>query len=153
MKSRNLIIINSSQFLLTLIKEGENFIFPVSCAKNGLGEKSGSNKTPRGMHKICKKIGKNASVGEVFLSRKETGKIWQKDVFFTENAILTRILRLDGCEKSNANTKNRYIYIHGTNRENDVGKIHFSHGCIVMKNNDVVRLFDMVKQGDHVFIY
>jgi hypothetical protein len=153
MKSENLIIINSSQFSLTLIKNSESLIFPVSCAKNGLGEKSGSNKTPRGMHRICKKIGKDAKIGEVFVSRKKTGNVWRQGVDFVENSILTRILWLDGCDKNNANTKSRYIYIHGTTRENDVAKIHFSHGCVVMKNEDVARLFDLVRIGDYVFIY
>jgi hypothetical protein len=152
MKNRNLIVVNSSQFSLTLIKNGENLVFPVSCSKYGLGEKGGSNKTPHGMHKICSKIGKSANVGEVFISRKKAGRIWHEGVVFAENAILTRILWLNGCDKDNMNTKKRYIYIHGTNREGDVGKIHFSHGCVVMKNSDIVQLFDSVKAGDYVFI-
>jgi UDP-N-acetylmuramate--alanine ligase len=153
MNDKNLITISYDDFSLVLIKNGEKFVFPVSCAKNGLGEKENSFKTPRGMHKICKKIGKNASVGEIFVSRKKTGEIWQKGVILAQNSILTRILQLDGYGKNNANTKSRYIYIHGTNREDDVGKIHFSHGCVVMKNDDIVRLFDLVRAGDYVFIY
>jgi hypothetical protein len=153
MKSKNLIIVNSSEFTLSLIKDGKPFVFPISCAKNGLGEKNGSNRTPRGMHKIYKKIGKNAQIGSVFKSRKEIGEIWHNAADFTENAILTRILWLEGDDKNNKNTKDRYVYIHGTNREKDVGKNHFSHGCIVMKNEDVSYLFDLVKAGDYVFIY
>ena len=152
--SKNLITISFDEFTLTLIKDGEKFVFPISCGKKGLGEKSGSNKTPRGMHQIYKKIGTNAEIGSIFKSRTKTGEIcdFQNDNL-SENAILTRILWLDGLEKNNENTKSRYIYIHGTNKENEVGKIHFSHGCVLMKNEDIVKLFDLVKSGDYVFIY
>ena len=154
MKSKNLILVSFSDFTLTLTKNGEQFVFPISCAKNGLGEKSGSEKTPRGMHKICKKIGANAEIGAVFKSRKQTGETCDfNNDNLGENLILTRILWLDGLEKQNESTKNRYIYIHGTNCEDAVGKIHFSHGCVVMKNADILRLFNLVKAEDYVFIY
>jgi len=154
MRNKNLITISFSDFSLTLIKNGEKFVFPISCAQKGRGEKSGSNKTPRGMHQIYKKIGTNAEIGTVFKSRKKTGDIcdFNKDNL-GENAILTRILWLDGLEKHNENTKSRYVYIHGTNKESNVGKTHFSHGCVVMKNEDIVKFFDLVKAGDYVFIY
>jgi lipoprotein-anchoring transpeptidase ErfK/SrfK len=153
MKNKSLITISYNDFSLSLIKNGEKFVFPVSCAEKGLGEKSGSNKTPRGMFRIYKKIGRNAEAGTVFESRKKTGEIYKDGAAYKENAILSRILWLDGLEEHNKNTKNRYVYIHGTNRENAVGKVHFSHGCAVMKNEDVIKLFDSVKAGDYVFIY
>lgn len=151
---KNLITISFNDFSLCLIKNGEKFVFPVSCAKNGLGEKTGSNKTPRGMHKIYKKIGTAAEIGAVFKSRKKIGEICDINCDnLGENAILTRILWLDGLEKHNENTKSRYIYIHGTNHEGKIGKVNFSHGCVLMKNEDIVKLFDLVKTDDYVFIY
>ncbi|MCL1947639.1 MAG: L,D-transpeptidase [Chitinivibrionia bacterium] len=153
MKNKNLITISYDDFSLVLVKDGEKFIFPVSCAKNGRGEKENSYKTPRGMFEIYKKIGKNAETGTVFESRKKTGDVYKNGLVCKENAILSRILWLNGLETHNKNTKNRYVYIHGTDRENAVGKVHFSHGCVVMKNADVLKLFDLVKAGDYVFIY
>jgi hypothetical protein len=154
MKNKNLITVSFDDFTLSLIKDGEKFVFPISCAKSGLGEKTGSSKTPRGMHKIHKKIGANAEIGTVFKSRKKTGEICDfNNDNLGENLILTRILWLAGLEKHNENTKERYIYIHGTNCEDAVGKVHFSHGCIVMKNADILRLFNLVKADDYVFIY
>lgn len=153
MKNKNLAIISYDDFSLTLTGGGEKILFPVSCAKNGRGEKEGSCKTPRGMFEIYKKIGKNAECGAVFKSRKQTGDVWKKGDSYKENAILSRILWLSGLEKHNENTKSRFIYIHGTDKEDEVAKTHFSHGCIVMKNDDAIKLFDLMKAGDYVFIY
>ena len=153
MKNKNLATVSFDEFSLVLTKRGEKFQFPVSCAKNGRGEKSGSNKTPRGMFEIYKKIGKKAELGAVFKSRKQTGEVWKTGDVYKENAILSRILWLSGLENHNENTKSRYVYIHGTDKESEVGKSHFSHGCIVMKNEDVIKLFDLMETGDYVFIY
>jgi len=153
MKNKNLATVSFDEFSLTLIKSGKKFVFPVSAAKKGRGEKSGSNKTPRGMFEIYKKIGNGAEIGAVFKSRKQTGEVWKSGDIYKENAITSRILWLSGLEKHNENTKSRYVYIHGTDKENEVGKSHFSHGCIVMKNEDVIKLFDLMKAGDYVFIY
>jgi len=105
------------------------------------------------MFEICKKIGKDAEIGTVFDSRKPTGDVCKIGTTFKENAILSRILWLNGLEAHNKNTKERFIYIHGTDRENSVGKTHFSHGCVTMKNADVIKLFDLTEVGDYVFIY
>jgi hypothetical protein len=113
---KNLITISFNNFTLTLINNGEKVIFPISCAKNGLGEEENSNKTPRGMHKIYKKFGEDAVLGAIFQSRKKTGEICDfQSNNLGDNAILTRIIWLEGIDKENVSTKNRYIYIHGTN--------------------------------------
>ena len=45
----------------------------------------------------------------------------------------------------------RNIYIHGTPDNVKLG-VPASHGCVRMRNTDVVKLFDMVKVGDTVEI-
>lgn len=46
----------------------------------------------------------------------------------------------------------RYIYIHGSPDEGEFGVAH-SHGCIRMRNLDVVDLFDRVEVGTSVLIH
>jgi len=125
-------------------------IFPVSTSKQGEGFKEGSNKTPLGMHEICEKIGKGAESGTVFRDRVKTERI---AVINGEgnDLITSRILRLKGLQIRNANTYERYIYIHGTNDEKNIGK-KASAGCIRMKNRDIIELFDHVKIGCKVYI-
>jgi lipoprotein-anchoring transpeptidase ErfK/SrfK len=116
--------------------------YPVSTSRFGLGSKEGSLKTPTGKFRISEKIGAGMPVGTVFKSRrpvKATRKILQE-----EDLIMTRILWLDGLDPANANTHARFIYIHGTNHEENIG-VPASHGCIRMRNADLADLFARVE--------
>jgi len=131
----------------------------ISTALNGPGEKNGSNQTPRGRHIISEKIGSDLPIFTVFSSRKPTGEIWSLNLekkFPNHDWILSRILWLSGTEDGincggDVDTKLRYIYIHGTHDEKNIGTPN-SHGCIRMKNADVIDLFDRVNVGDNVYI-
>jgi lipoprotein-anchoring transpeptidase ErfK/SrfK len=133
--------------------------YPVSTAKNGLGEACGSYCTPRGRHRIAEKIGAGKPLYAVFKARVPTGEIWSRDLEANNPGrdwILTRILWLDGLEQGRnkggqVDTHDRYIYIHGTNEEHLIGT-PVSHGCIRMKNDDVAELFDLVDEGTEVVI-
>ena len=126
--------------------------FPVSTAKKGTGSEPDSNKTPLGWHRICAKIGDGAAAGTQFVGRKPTGRIWKSsDPVEEKNLVLTRILWLDGEEPHNRTSKDRYIYIHGTNREDLIGT-PASAGCVCLKNSDVIELYDLVPNGTRVEI-
>lgn len=130
--------------------------YPISTSRFGTGSKEGSEKTPLGIHRIKEKIGAGAPIGRVFKDRKETAQIWKEGELTKENLILTRILRLEGMEEGinkgeGIDTYERYIYIHGTNHESLIGT-PFTHGCICMKNKDIIELFDEVTEGTIVFI-
>jgi lipoprotein-anchoring transpeptidase ErfK/SrfK len=120
-----------------------------------MGNAAGSNKTPQGLHVICEKIGADAPVRAVFKSRKMTGEI-SAPGDTSENRILSRILRLRGLQPginsgSGIDTYKRYIYIHGTNREDRIGT-PIAHGCICMTNSDILSLFDSTPEGTLVYI-
>jgi L,D-transpeptidase YbiS len=130
--------------------------YSISTAANGLGSEEGSLKTPSGLLKVAEKIGDGAASGTVFKGRKATGEVWSASPSnalsqSTEDLILTRILWLEGVEESNANTHQRYIYLHGTNQESLLGQA-VSHGCIRFSNKDIEELFDLVPVGTEVFI-
>jgi len=115
--------------------------YPVSTSRFGLGTEEGSRRTPIGRFRIAEKIGDGLPQGTVFKSRrpvKATKKLLQ-----TEDLIMTRILWLDGLDPGNANTHERFIYIHGTNHEESIGK-PVSQGCIRMKNADLLELYKLV---------
>ncbi len=125
--------------------------YPISTATNGIGNTRGSKKTPPGTHRIVEKIGKDAPIGEIFKHKKDTGKkakIFKDKTDAPKDFVLTRIISLRGEETGINKGKGidsyfRGIYIHGTNEEGLIGEPH-SHGCIRMKNDDVVELFDLV---------
>jgi len=131
----------------------------VSTAKNGLGEISGSFCTPRGRHVIRAKIGAGQPENTVFAGRRPTGEIYTPELgaqYPGRDWILTRILWLSGCEVGfnrlgKNDTMRRYIYIHGTPDSMPLGKPG-SHGCIRMRNADLIELFDFVKPGTEVEI-
>jgi lipoprotein-anchoring transpeptidase ErfK/SrfK len=133
--------------------------YPISTAKNGVGEQCGSYCTPRGRHRISDKIGEGQPLYAVFKSRVPTGEIWSPQMGAEQpdrDWILTRILWLDGQEEGNnkggeVDTHDRYIYIHGTSEEHLIGQ-PASHGCIRMKNTDVAELFDLLEVGTPVTI-
>ncbi len=144
--------VSVAQQQLTVFEEAEAIAtFPVSTSKFGLGETEGSHQTPRGQHTICDKIGAAEPVGTVFKGRVPTGEIWTPEWETEEDLILSRILWLSGKESSNANSHERYIYIHGTNQEHLIGT-PASIGCIRMMNDDVITLFEMVEPGTPVTI-
>jgi L,D-transpeptidase YbiS len=123
--------------------------YPVSTSLFGLGSKEGSFKTPTGKFRISEKIGAGNPSGTVFKSRrpvKATRKMLRDD-----DLVMTRILWLHGLEPRNANTHGRYVYIHGTNHEDEIGTPR-SHGCIRMRNADVIELFEQVEEGTPVEI-
>ncbi len=123
--------------------------YPVSTSRFGLGTKEGSFKTPTGKFRITEKIGEGMPLGTVFKSRRPVKAT--KKALREEDLVMTRILWLDGLERRNANTHDRYIYIHGTNHEEKIG-LPDSHGCIRMKNADLVELFEGVSEGTPVEI-
>lgn len=125
--------------------------YVVSTAKKGAGEESGSYRTPRGSHIVRAKIGAGCPENSVFVRRRPTGEIWTPELFEQHPGrdwILTRILWLSGCEPGrnrlgSVDTMRRYIYIHGSPDLAEMGRPG-SHGCIRMRNADIVELFDLV---------
>ena len=145
-----------------LLKNGRHELlaeYPISTAKNGSGEKQGSEKTPRGAHVIAEKIGENMPIFTVFRARVPTDEIYSAELEKQcpdRDWILSRILWLSGTESGfncdgDVDTKSRFIYIHGTHDEKNIG-IPNSHGCIRMRNQDVIALFDQVSVGETVLI-
>ncbi len=126
-----------------------------------------SNKTPLGLHTIESKIGDSLRLGNIIKMKKildTVGTIYTEadslpsDI---EDAIMTRVIVLQGEEKginkgkSNngkiVDTFYRGIYIHGTNNEAELGKA-VSHGCIRMKNADIVELYNLVNINTIILI-
>lgn len=132
---------------------------PASTAANGAGCEKGSYCTPLGSHVIRAKIGAGAPLNTVFKARRPTGEICTPALVNAQPGrdwILTRILWLSGTEigknrLGNVDTMQRYIYIHGTPDETDISKPG-SHGCIRLRNRDMVWLFDAVAVGTPVRI-
>ncbi len=124
-------------------------VYPVSTSRFGLGFEEGSFKTPVGRFVISEKFGDGAPLGAVFRARASTGDIAYGEG--DEDLVLTRILWLSGLDEANANTHDRYIYIHGTNQEKSIGT-PASHGCVRMRNRDIAELYDLVEVGTSVVI-
>jgi L,D-transpeptidase YbiS len=124
--------------------------YPVSTSFRGPGCEPGSNCTPTGRFRVWRKIGHGVPAGTVFRSRKVVGR-WRGEAL-EDDLILSRILWLDGVEAANANTRERYIYIHGTNQEDRIGT-PASHGCVRMTNADVIDLFRRLRVGSEVVIH
>lgn len=124
--------------------------YPVSTAVKGAGVTPGSHRTPTGRFLIVEKIGGDQPVGTIFKSRIPVG-LWLPGQDAGADPVLTRILRLTGLSPENVNTYDRYIYLHGTSREDLLGA-PASHGCIRLSNEDVVDLFDRVAPGTPVEI-
>jgi lipoprotein-anchoring transpeptidase ErfK/SrfK len=135
---------------LELFQEGGIEVsYPVSTSKFGLGFEEGSFRTPTGRFRIVDKIGAGTPSGMIFKSRLPIGEIAPQGG--DEDLVLTRILWLEGLDPENANTHERYIYIHGTNQEHLVGT-PASHGCIRLRNDDMIDLFDRIPAGTSVEI-
>lgn len=133
--------------------------YSISTAVNGIGSEKNSGRTPLGRHIIRAKIGAGAPVNTVFVGRRPTGEILSPELMAQHpqrDWILTRILWLSGTEVGknrlgNVDSMQRYIYIHGTPDTEPMGQ-PCSHGCVRMRNQDVVELFDLVDVGTPVFI-
>jgi L,D-transpeptidase YbiS len=123
--------------------------FAISTSRYGLGTLEGSFCTPLGRFRIAEKIGDGAPAWAVFRGRIPTGEIALPGG--EEDLVLTRIFWLEGLDAENANTKERYIYFHGTNQESDIGR-PASHGCVRLKNDDMIELFNLVPVGAEVEI-
>jgi len=133
------------------LKEGETLVrtYPVSTSRFGIGAEEGSMKTPIGRFRVAGKIGDGLPSDTVFQSRVPLKA--DDPLPPTEDLVMSRILWLDGLDEHNANTRDRFIYIHGTKHEDKIGN-QASHGCVRMRNVDVIELFDLVDEGAPVVI-
>jgi lipoprotein-anchoring transpeptidase ErfK/SrfK len=133
--------------------------WPISSALNGLGEQIDSGCTPRGEHRVRIKIGAGCPANTVFVGRRPTGEIYSQALGAQQperDWILSRIIWLTGAEPGRnrggkCDTLRRYIYIHGCPDSAPLG-VPVSHGCIRMRNADVIDLFDRVEAGTRVLI-
>ncbi len=157
----NSININVTEQKLRLLDEEGNQIheYPVSTSKYGTGNQNGSEQTPLGLHRIKDKLGGAMPVNEVFIGRVPHGSLdecIERGVDLPDDVIMSRIMWLEGMEPGRnkggyVDTYQRYIYIHGTNHEEDIGT-PASIGCIRMCNQDIVELFRLVETGTEVLI-
>ncbi|WLF85050.1 cell wall-recycling L,D-carboxypeptidase ElsL [Moraxella sp. ZY210820] len=151
------VIIDLAQQLLYLPQHNKKY--QISSGKNGIGEQENSGKTPRGWHKIAEKFGENMPINSVFVARQATGEIYSHELakqYPNRDWILSRILWLQGLEHgfncgNGCDTYQRYIYIHGTPDSEPMGE-PLSHGCIRMRNIDVIELFNLIPIGALVYL-
>jgi lipoprotein-anchoring transpeptidase ErfK/SrfK len=147
--SRILVDVPRQRLLLHSESGSVEASWPVSTSKFGLGSAEGSLRTPTGRFRIAEKIGAGAPLWMIFRSRIPTGTLAVPGG--EEDHVLTRILWLEGLDPENANTRDRYIYIHGTNQEELIGT-PASHGCIRLRNHEMIELYNRVKSGDSIVI-
>jgi len=153
---RWLLVDTQQQHLWLMQNEKAQDGWPVSTSAEGLDNRQDSGGTPPGVHCIAQKVGQNAPRGTVFSSRVATGDVWQPGQESANDLILTRVLTLQGCEQGlnlgdSVDSLARYIYLHGTNHESQVG-LPVSHGCVRLKNDDICDVFERVSEGDPVVI-
>lgn len=155
---RPFVVIDSTQQQLHWIdiESENNRSYPISTAANGTGNQIDSYMTPLGIHRVRQKIGGDQPRGMVFEAREPTGRIAGNLDNRERDEITSRILWLDGLEAGvnrdgDCDTFSRYIYIHGTSDEKRIGE-PVSAGCIRMKNDDVIELFEDVLVNDLVLI-
>jgi L,D-transpeptidase YbiS len=155
-----LIKISINQQRLLLLHAGKPCMdVAVATARNGPGEIIHSECTPRGWHRIRAKIGTGCPVNTVFVGRRPTGEIYNpalKEAHPGRDWMLTRILWLCGLEPGRnrfgeVDSMRRYIYIHGCPEEDPMG-VPSSHGCVKMRNAEVIELFDKIPAGTRVLI-
>ena len=133
--------------------------YTISTSSYGIGSRNGSNKTPIGLHSVKEKYGDKTPINGIMVSRVFYGNIatiYNDETKSKTDDITSRILWLEGLEKGKNKGKgidsfNRYIYIHGTSEEGRLGK-PASHGCIRMKNKEVIDLYKLVEVGTLVLI-
>ena len=144
------IYVSVSKQQLTLKSGGKKLReYAISTSRFGLGFEEGSMKTPTGRFRVAEKIGDGMPLETVFKDRRPVEAT--KKLLREADLIMTRILWLDGLDPGNANTRQRFIYIHGTNHEESIGE-PASHGCIRMKRADVAELFGLVEVDAPVVI-
>lgn len=156
-----MLLIRVSEQLMYVCDEQGDILkkYPVSTSRYGTGNQNGSNQTPLGKHCIQQKIGEGADPQEVFIGRRPQGRLQQlreSGAALPEDVIMARILWLQGLEPGinqgdDVDSHQRYIYIHGTSEEDKIGT-PASHGCIRMRNRDVVELYDLVDVNCGVII-
>ena len=133
--------------------------YSISTSSKGAGNMMGSYKTPTGLHQIAEKIGVNAPVATLFVNKKNTGKVVpinKSEISMNKDEITSRIMSLKGLQQGinkgkKYDTYARGIYIHGTSDEATIGQPS-SHGCIRMKNDDIIELFDLLSVGTKVVL-
>jgi len=149
--NRHQVIISVPEQRMALLEDGAPLAtYPVSTSKFGLGDLPGTSWTPLGKLEIAKKIGDGAPSGMAFKDRRPTGEIVPPDSP-GRDIIVTRILWLKGDEAQNSRAYSRYIYIHGTPEERNIG-LPVSYGCVRMRSTDVIELFNTVGRGAKVEI-
>ena len=149
----------AAQTLMLLYGDGRLVAYPVSTAARGRGCMNGSYCTPVGRHRVRLKIGGGCPPGSVFVGRRATGEVLTEELRLAtpdRDWILSRLLWLEGMEPGinrggDVDTLRRFVYIHGTADEARIGE-PASHGCIRMRNDDIVELFDLVPAGTEVLI-
>jgi UDP-N-acetylmuramate--alanine ligase len=153
---QRLVVVDVEYQSLSLIESATEIVrYPVSTAAAGVGGEEGSYRTPPGWHRVHARIGAGAPVGAVFESRVATGDVWN-GAPRADDLILTRILTLEGLEDGvnrgpGHDSLARYIYIHGTNHEDALGR-PVSHGCVRLANANMVDLFERLTERDPVVI-
>ena len=133
----------------------------MSTARAGVGSVQDSLRTPPGLHRVAEKIGAGAPAGMVFKGRQPTGRIWTEGPAPEDNLITSRILWLEGLEPGRnagrneagemVDTKARFVYLHGTNQWEKLGTPN-SHGCVLLADADIIRLFDQTPVGTPVYL-
>ncbi len=147
---RRLVVSLDDQTLSVIENDACVHSYPVSTAIKGMGFAKDSFRTPTGTFRIIEAIGADQPSGTIFKGRLPVG-LWQRGDLADQDLVLTRILRLDGLDIPNANTLERCIYIHGTNQEELIGQ-RAGHGCVRMRNDDMIELFNRVMVNDLVEI-
>jgi lipoprotein-anchoring transpeptidase ErfK/SrfK len=153
--TRYVLTVNIAAQKVSLFEDGKRVrTMPASTSRFGIGETENSNCTPLGLHCIAEKVGGNEPPGTVFREREVIGHT--SDPAFAHGGITTRIMWLQGLdpgfnEGGNVDTHERTIYIHGTSDQSSLGK-PASHGCIHLKDADLVKMFDLLPSGTLVWI-
>lgn len=148
---KNGIVVSVKDQKLALLRNGKAVrSYDISTSKYGVGSRSGSYKTPRGVHAVASKVGSGQPKGMVFESCRPTGKVIRPNTP-GHDQIVSRVMQLNGLESGNRNSFSRRIYIHGTAEESKIGT-PASYGCIRMRSDDVVELYELVARGDMVTI-
>ncbi len=160
-QSQYFIVVDISKQDLSIYSSDSSQIiasYPVSTSQYGVGSQAGSNKTPVGKHFIAEKIGTGAKIGTIFKARKKTHQIahiYTDKTDLKQDFVTTRILRLKGLDLSinlgrGVDSYQRFIYIHGTAEEGLIGS-PASHGCVRMKNQDIIEVFNLIQEKDLVY--
>lgn len=147
---REIVVSVKEQKIALLEKSKAQRVYPCSTSKFGVGDRPGSNATPLGNLIVVEKIGHNAPPGAVFKGRRPTGEVLAPNTP-GRDPVVTRIMRLSGRQKENRMAYSRYIYIHGTPEEYTIGR-PASYGCVRMRSQDIIDLFNLTPVGTQVRI-